>query len=95
MHEGKKMMVVDRFVHMHRRDQRSSAGVDREEVQANVFAAQLLMPASMVTSELDYLVREGIYVSRDDIVQELARIFDVSQDAMGFRLTNLGILASF
>jgi len=50
------------------------------EVQANQFAAELLMPVEAVR----YLVSIGT-----DSIDELASIFDVSKVAMGHRLNNL------
>ena len=53
----------------------------RHERAANDFAAELLMPA--------VLVHEAF--TRTTSVAELAREFDVSQLAMGYRLANLGL----
>jgi Zn-dependent peptidase ImmA (M78 family) len=49
------------------------------EVQANQFAAALLMPSELVKSE---------YKKNNDI-SDLARKFNVSEDAMGYRLQRL------
>src|SRR5580700_1670903 len=46
----KSQLFIDRFVF--RRDENSSTGNDREEVQANRFGAALLMPASLVRKEI-------------------------------------------
>ena len=51
------------------------------ERAANEFAAQLLMPAAMVTEE----------ARRLRTTARLAKRFCVSQEAMGFRLANLGL----
>lgn len=65
------------------RNDRSSAGVDSKEVQANAFAAELLMPQSE-------LRRFGRVDVNDDVrVGELARRFKVSSTAMAVRLENL------
>jgi transcriptional regulator with XRE-family HTH domain len=53
----------------------------RDERAANEFAAELLMPAQLVLA-----AAQG-----DKSVRELARVFEVSQEAMGFRLINLGL----
>jgi Zn-dependent peptidase ImmA (M78 family) len=55
----------------------------RREVQANQFAAALLMPARMV---------EEIYQEVTKDIAEIARIFKVSKEAMGYRLDQLGLL---
>lgn len=53
----------------------------RDERAANEFSAELLMPAQLVLA-----------LARDQqSVRELARAFEVSQEAMGFRLINLGL----
>jgi len=61
----------------------SSRNFDPKERAANQFAAELLMP----TDPLTRLVRSGQIVS----VDELARMFKVSQVAMTYRMNNLGI----
>lgn len=55
----------------------ASAGVDEEEVYANQFAAELLMPAPLVR-QFDYLGERA-----------LAAKFNVSTQAMSLRLRNL------
>lgn len=75
------------------RDQASSAGSVREEIEANQFAAELLMPEDLVSS---YLERTGFdYASPDTddatarILEKLAKKFQVSQQAISFRIANL------
>lgn len=57
---------------------------DVRERQANRFAAELLMPTSLVSQ----YYQNGLANS----VDALANIFGVSKDAMGYRLINLGLL---
>lgn len=59
-----------------------SIGSNSQEQEANLFAANLLMPKREV---------EEIYNEVQDI-QKVADEFDVSQSAMSFRLTNLGLI---
>ncbi len=54
-----------------------------EETEANHFAAELLMPEDSVQE----LIESGV-----TSIQELAEKFDVSKDAMQYRLVNLGYL---
>jgi Zn-dependent peptidase ImmA (M78 family) len=61
------------------------------EIEANSFAAALLMPADWVRDAL----RESIDFSDDDGIAPLARRFNVSQQAMMYRLVNLGLLQNF
>ncbi|MCX8018455.1 MAG: ImmA/IrrE family metallo-endopeptidase [Rhodocyclaceae bacterium] len=60
----------------------AASGVERE---ANAFAAALLMPADA----LRYAMQQGIA----DSLQSLARLFDVSQSAMYWRVNGLGLFA--
>lgn len=63
------------------RDSLASKGEDPDEIYANQFAANLLMPADLVRS----MSTDGRSVAA------LAYEFGVSADAMNFRLDNLGI----
>lgn len=65
------------------RNARSTTGEDVNEVQANAFAAELLMPKS----ELRKL--GTIDVNDDDRIATLAREFRVSPAAMAIRVDNL------
>jgi Zn-dependent peptidase ImmA (M78 family) len=81
------------------RDDISSLGTNAQEIEANAFGAALLMPQEMVIDSVKRYVSRAPSVStgsswRDSLVSELAREFDVSSEAMGFRLINLGILAA-
>ena len=53
----------------------------RREVEANQFAAALLMPAELVRAEWE----------RDKSIAGLARRFNVSEEAMGIRIATLGL----
>ncbi len=76
------------------RDELSSQAVDPREIEANQFAAELLMPESFVRECLVNLVDEEPEVSIEDAIEKLARVFRVSQLAMTHRLTNLRIVSS-
>lgn len=90
LHDPKKLFL-DRSVQVHMRDERSGLGTEKEEIEANAFAAELLMPRDLIYREL------GKIVSTDDpradisVVENLARVFKVSTQAMAFRLANLGV----
>ncbi len=53
----------------------------RREIQANMFAAALLMPEDMVREEWNKLKS----------VEEMSRRFNVSETAMGIRIDQLGL----
>ena len=69
------------------RDARSSQATDVQEIEANKFAAALLMPPSMIREALDEV---SVPVDGEGI-ETLANLFDVSSQSMGFRLLNLGV----
>jgi len=58
-----------------------------QEIEANQFAAELLMPRAMI----DALVTGPVDVHDDDLLEDLASRFDVSVQALTYRLTNLGL----
>jgi Zn-dependent peptidase ImmA (M78 family) len=91
LHEGE--LFVDQAVRVNFRDKRSSLAENRQEIEANKFAAELLMPAEMIQREIEKRVAKKI-ATEAQLVAELARVFDVSEQAMGFRLFNLGIISS-
>jgi len=70
------------------RSPKASEGLDPLEVQANQFAASLLMPSKLVRSEA---AKIGLPLLEDD-VKRLASVFKVSEQAMTIRLTTLGLL---
>ncbi|WP_216213061.1 ImmA/IrrE family metallo-endopeptidase [Amycolatopsis aidingensis] len=92
LHDGRPL-IVDHTIRINKRDQVSSAATDYEEIEANAFAAALLMPAELVQAAVDREQKTGIE-SRDDLIQALAEEFDVSSEAMGYRLINLGVFTS-
>ena len=80
--EGKDCFFVDRRFF---RNSQSSKGELHEEIEANAFAAALLMPQRMI---LDHIVAEqGI---TDIEVFRLATKFEVSEQAMTLRLVRFG-----
>ena len=81
---------VDRGHIITPRDSRSSTGEDPREVEANQFAAALLMPQSLIRARAVALSKGSAL--RDDHVVQLAKEFEVSQQAMTIRLTTLGLL---
>lgn len=75
------------------RDGRSSEGTDEAEREANLFAAELLMPEDMLHTALQSMSHLSIDdVQVDELLDKLARQYNVSKQAMMFRLANLGYL---
>ncbi len=66
-----------------RRDAMSSAGIEPLEIEANAFAAELLMPQALLDAEI---AGRQVDLEDNDFVRALARRFKVSEAAMRFRL---------
>lgn len=86
-------VFVDRRVRF--RDSNSSQGTIKEEIEANNFAAELLMPESFVLQEAMRLRGRRFPLSDEELIEELAKIFEVSRQAMEVRLANLGELGTY
>ena len=97
---GHFLLHTDEDVHIDekrpigRRDDLSSQAVDACEIEANQFAAELLMPESLVREFVRNLGSNHPETSVEEAIEELARAFRVSQLAMTYRLTNLRIVRS-
>lgn len=91
LHEG-RAMFVEKHVQVNLRDSVSSTATNAEEIEANRFAAELLMPAGMVKREASRRLGKGASMPRDSLVEGMADAFKVSKQAMEIRLTNLGLL---
>ena len=64
----------------------SAQAVDVEEIEANTFAAWILMPAEMVIRDLE---RTGLDMEDDEAIGALAKRYAVSRQSMTFRVLNL------
>ncbi|SRR6266566_225427 len=80
---------VDETSSIRFRSELSSRAVDVGEIEANQFAAELLMPSKMLFSEIDKLPGD---LGTEEAVTKLAERFQVSEQAMTFRLSGLGVL---
>lgn len=87
-----RLMFVDKLFRVTVPDKVKGLYYPREEVEANGFAAALLMPEEMLDVALSRSLRS---VDADDtqaLIEDLARRFQVSPQAMEYRLANLGRL---
>lgn len=84
--EIRKSVHVDKGLRILRRDTVSSEGTDPMEIEANAFAAELLMPRNFL---MDAINLEGMDIEDDASVEKLARKFRVSASAMRYRLAAL------
>jgi Zn-dependent peptidase ImmA (M78 family) len=70
------------------RDKKGSSSLTPRERQADMFAAALLMPRKMVEMDARQLGRDGLI---EDEIDKLAERYEVSSDAMRYRLINLNL----
>jgi Zn-dependent peptidase ImmA (M78 family) len=70
------------------RDSQSSTGDQLAEIQANQFAAGLLMPEALVRAHI-----EDVAALSDVDIFRLSMRFEVSEQAMTLRLVSLGLIA--
>jgi Zn-dependent peptidase ImmA (M78 family) len=88
MHDG--AYIVDWTVRVNRRDDLSSMATDSQEIEANAFAAALLMPPALVRTALEQ-VRAPRPGNPTRLGEHLAEQFGASAEAMSYRLINLGL----
>ena len=79
---------VDRTL-VNLRDEHSSDGTSEEEMEANLFAAELLMPQSFLQRHVAQF-GPAFDVHDDSQVERLAKVYGVSTQAMTIRLSRLG-----
>lgn len=87
LHEGEPLHV-DRGIKVNLRDGASSQGTIIEEKEANLFAAELLMPAHFIRKYL----QEKLSLEIEGDIEWLAKKYQVSTQAMTFRLSYLKYL---
>lgn len=68
------------------RDAKSSTGTEKIEIEANQFAAALLMPRAILMSALE---SKRFDIDDESPLNELAKSFQVSRQALEHRITNL------
>jgi Zn-dependent peptidase ImmA (M78 family) len=88
LHRGRPL-ILDAGTSVNFRDKVSSMATDREEMEANRFAAALLAPEAMVRRA----AREAQFATVTALVTDLSKRFGMSDTAMNYRLLNLGIIS--
>jgi Zn-dependent peptidase ImmA (M78 family) len=78
-----KTVHVDKEFPVLMRDQKASSGLDKFEVEANHFAAELLMPKFLIDAEIAGGLAD---IDADIPWDELARKFRVSRQALEYRI---------
>lgn len=83
LHEG-MVSHVDHNYRLNYRNDQSSRAVNAEEIEANFFAASMLIPTRFLNG------MNAVEALDDDArVEQLAKRFDVSRHAMSLRLVNV------
>jgi Zn-dependent peptidase ImmA (M78 family) len=87
LHDREGIHLDRKFPIVRQRDKRSSLAIDPKEIEANGFAAELLMPAAMLEDD----IRDADpFYEDDELTSWLADRYEVSMQAMAIRLGNLG-----
>lgn len=87
LHEGDGVHVDRRF-QVKLRNRASSEGTNIEEKEANLFAAEILMPLEFIQEDLAEI--DAVDLEDETVIAKLARRYGVSTQAMIFRLGYLG-----
>lgn len=87
LHKGEPVHVDEGF-RLNLRDPRSATAEEVEEVEANAFAANLLMPAEWLRRDV---MAEQLDPSDEDTLRRLATRYGVSLHAMALRLASLQV----
>jgi Zn-dependent peptidase ImmA (M78 family) len=77
---------VDKKFTVMMRDQISTTGTDRLEIEANRFAAELLMPEWAIRKVCD---SDSVDIDDERSIADLAKKFRVSRQALQYRLLNV------
>jgi Zn-dependent peptidase ImmA (M78 family) len=85
LHEGEELHV-DKDFRINFRDVVSSLASNVEEIESNTFAAWLLMPSQFLVKQIK---SEHLDIDDGEEVANLARRYQVSPQAMTYRLANL------
>ena len=80
---------VDTVVTMLQRDQGTALGTMNIEIEANQFAAELLMPRHLIDDYLNTEGRGSTAQSDDTVIESIAKAFKVSTTAMAIRLATV------
>jgi len=88
--DQKEQLFVDKdFIVKFRSNKTYSEQETLHEREANAFAAALLMPKQFIFAELKKTQNQEL--SENELIEELARTFDVSVPAMTYRLSDLNV----
>lgn len=90
LHKKTQDVFVDKQFQVHFRNENSATGQDNQELEANSFAAAILMPKDLLLTEIK---KHDFDLGDEFAMKELAKLFNVSLQAMTFRMVNLGFFS--
>jgi Zn-dependent peptidase ImmA (M78 family) len=91
LHREQVQLFIDKTYKAFFRDGKSARGTNKMEREANAFAAALLMPSGLIRrAAKSYEFELG---DEGGPVDDLAELFQVSTQAMTYRLMNLGLFS--
>jgi Zn-dependent peptidase ImmA (M78 family) len=92
LHKGEPIHVdrLDTGYTIDRRNSDSSKGEQEVEIEANLFAAELLMPKKFIDADL--AKHERLDLFDETVLQKLAMKYKVSLQALTYRLAYLGYI---
>jgi Zn-dependent peptidase ImmA (M78 family) len=87
-------LFVDKVFAIQLRDHVSSEAVSIDEIEANAFAAELLMPSNMILADIQASSTILDYEKGDlsKLITQLASRYNVSTQAMNIRFIKIGII---
>lgn len=91
MHQGNELHI-DRKYKVNFRDKNSSLANNIEEMEANAFAAAILMPEKKIKQFVNQKLTQGIDIEDSEELQTIAETFGVSKQALLIRLSKLGLI---
>ena len=88
LHKDKKPIFLDKLFRLNSSSSSSSEQNQELEMEANIFAASILMPESLMRKEVENI---DFDFASEEAIKYLARVFDVSSTAMYYRLKILDL----
>jgi Zn-dependent peptidase ImmA (M78 family) len=79
-------LYIDEKLSVLKRDEQSRLAISKEEIEANQFAAELLMPFGKI---IDDIRAKNMDIEDDTEIKKLASEYKVSHQAMIFRIYNI------
>lgn len=86
LHQGQRAYVDRSPLRINRRDEVSSQATDAEEIEANRFAAELLMPYDMIIQDL---VESSLDIEDEGALRDFGDRYRVSMQALTLRLRSV------